>query len=158
MIIAAGGGLRHVVRIADVEYALEAMKHAEFARHPFGMAARAVRKDKLAARQRVDGGRELGVLAHWRQIDVVYVIEERLRVHAMHMHEAAQGGAELPIVCLLQVARVSKGYAQEAGDELAHALIDLQEQVAVGGIEGVVEVEHPHGRSLEPAPMCPLRR
>src|SRR5262249_20626309 len=77
----------------------------------------------------------------------------RLRVHAVHLHEAAQRGAELAVVSFLQVARVCKGHAQQAGDELTHALIDLQEEIAVGGIERVVKVEHPHLRSLKPAPM-----
>src|SRR5215831_10955044 len=93
------------------------------------------------------------MLAHGRQIDVVHIVEERLRVHAVHLHEAAQRGAELAIVGLLQVARVCKGHAQQAGDELAHALIDLQEEIAVGGIERVVKVEHPHLRALESTPM-----
>ena len=78
VVVAAGGGLRHIVGIADVEDALEALQHAELARHPLGMRARAVGEDELAAGQPVDGGGQLGMLAHHRQVEVVHVVEERL--------------------------------------------------------------------------------
>ena len=65
------------------------------------------------------------------------------------------------------MARILEGNAEEACDELAHALVDLGEQVAFGGIERVVEVEHPgvdmrkaavrHGiakRSVLPPPLA----
>src|SRR5262249_48951510 len=152
MLIAAGRRLGHVVGIANVEYGLEAVEHAEFARHPLGVTARAVCKDEFATGQLVDGGGEFWVLAHGCQIDGVHVVKEWFRVHAVHLHQAVQRGAELAVVGLLQVARIDEGHAQQAGDELTHALIDLQEEIAVGGIEGVVKVEHPHLRSPEPAP------
>jgi hypothetical protein len=110
-----------------------------------------VGKDQLATRQPLDGGGQLGGLGHAGEVDVVHVVEERLGVHAMHLHQAGQSGAELAVVGLLQVPRVVVGHAEIAGDEFAHAPVDLREQVALGGIERVVEVEDPHLRALEGA-------
>ena len=90
-------------------------------------------------------------LGNHRQVEVVHVVEERLGVHLVHLHQARQRRAELAIVGLLQMPRVLEGHAEIAGDELAHALVDLGEQIAVGGIERVVEIEDPHLRALEAA-------
>ena len=152
MVVAAGGGLGDIIGVADVEYALEALEDAELAGHPLGVRARAVGEDELAARQPIDRRCQLGVLLDHRQIEVVHVVEEGFRIHAVHLHQAGQRGAELAIVGLLQVAGVDERHAEEAGDELAHLLVDLGEQVALGGIERVVEIEDPHARRVEPAP------
>ena len=81
----------------------------------------------------------------------MHVVEEWLRVHLVDLHHAGERGAELPVVALLQMPRVGVRHAQEAGDELAHAMIDLGEQVALGGIERVVEVEDPDVGGIEAA-------
>ena len=100
----------------------------------------------------VDGCCQLGVLGNHRQIDIVHVVEKRLGVHLVDLHQARQRGAELPVVGLLQVPRILEGHAEIAGDELAHPLVDLAEEIAVGGIERVVEIEDPSLRALEAAP------
>ena len=69
----------------------------------------------------------------------------------MDLHQAGQRGAELAVVGFLQVPRVFEGHAEIAGDELAHPPVDLAEEVAVGGIERVVEIEDPRLRPLEAA-------
>ena len=116
------------------------------------MSARPIGEDELAPGQFVDGGGQLGMLPHHGEIEVVHVIEKGLRVHPMHLHQAAKGGAELAVVGFLQMPRVHEWHAEEAGDELTHLLVDLGEQVAVGRIERVVEIEDPHPRRLEAAP------
>ena len=95
---------------------------------------------------------------HVADVDVVHVVEERLRLHAVHLHHAGQRGAELAIVGFLQIARVGVRHVEEAGDELAHAVIDLGEQVARGRIKRVVEVEHPHARVGERSLLPDLHR
>jgi hypothetical protein len=79
------------------------------------------------------------------------------KMPSKHLHEAAERGAELAVVGFLQVARVDEGHAEKAGDELTHLLVDLGEQVAVGRIERVVQVEDPHARRFEAA-ACRSRR
>src|SRR5262249_6386155 len=59
---------------------------------------------------------------------------------------------ELPVIGFLQVPRVFERDTEKAGDEFAHALVDLTEQVALDGIERVVEIEDPHARVVERAP------
>ncbi len=68
------------------------------------------------------------------------------RVHACALHEAGERRAELAVVGFLQMARVVERHAEKAGDELAHALVDLGEQVALGRVERVVEIEDPRLR------------
>jgi hypothetical protein len=50
------------------------------------------------------------------------------------------------------VLRLRERNLEARGDELAHAPVDLREQVAVGGIERVVEIEHPGFDLIEAAP------
>ena len=47
------------------------------------------------------------------------------------------------VIGLAAALRLVASDAEALGDELAHALVDLGEQVAVGRIEGVVEIEDP---------------
>ena len=80
---------------------------------------------------------------HGAKIDVVHVIEKVLRRHAMQAHQPGQRGAVLVVIGLAQALRLFERNAETIGDELAHALVDLGEQIAVGRIERVVEIEHP---------------
>src|SRR5215510_16138768 len=85
------------------------------------------------------------------QVEIMHIIEKRLRIHAMHLHQATQRGAELPIIGLLQVPRVFDRNAKKARNEFAHAPVDLSEQVAFDRIERVVEIEDPHLCALKVA-------
>src|SRR5262249_24574568 len=60
--------------------------------------------------------------------------------------------AELAVIGLLQVTRVLKRHAQVARDELPHAPIDLEEELAGRRIERVIEVEDPDVGRSKPAP------
>ncbi len=55
------------------------------------------------------------------------------------------------VVALLQMPRVLVRHAEILGDEIAHAVIDLGEQVAFRRIERVVEIEHPDACGVEAA-------
>jgi hypothetical protein len=55
------------------------------------------------------------------------------------------------------MARMGVGHAQEPGDELAHAVIDLGEQIALGRVERVVEIEDPDPGRIEAAAARRLR-
>jgi hypothetical protein len=59
-------------------------------------------------------------------------------------HEPGQRRAELSVVALLQMARILEWDAEVIGDELAHALVHLSKQVALGRVERVVEVKNPY--------------
>jgi hypothetical protein len=125
------------------------MQDAELARDALRVRARTVRKDQAPARQRLDGLRQLGMLGHDREVDVVHIVEEGLRAHLVHLHKATERRAELAVVALLQMARVRERHAEEVGDELAHLLVDLGEEIALRRIERVVEVEDPGLRRIE---------
>ena len=157
--------LGDIVAGGDVANVLEQMQHAELVRHALGVAARAVGEDERAAGQRGDRRRQLGRLAARRK--------DRCRArsrgtacgsHFVHLHQARQRRAELAVVGLLQMPRVLEGHAEVLGDEVAHALVDLGEEVAVGGIERVVEIEDPDAAcrrsraALPSASTCDRRR
>ena len=135
--------LGHELARGDVADVLEQVQHAELFGDALGVAARAVGEDELAAGQACDRGGQLGRFGHGRQIDVVHVVEEGLRVELVDLHQPRQRGAELAVVALLQVARLREGYAEIVGDELAHAPVDFGEEVARRRVERVVEIEDP---------------
>jgi hypothetical protein len=58
-------------------------------------------------------------------------------------HEAAQGRAMLDKERLLARHGIFGAIAEFGLEELAHALVDLREQVAARRVEGVVEIENP---------------
>ena len=86
-----------------------------------------------AAGQRAMCGASSGARVTAREVDVVHVVQERLRVELVHLHEAGQRRPELAVVALLQIARVLERHVEMSGDEFAHALVDLGEEVAGGG-------------------------
>ena len=62
----------------------------------------------------------------------------------MDTHQPGQRGAELPVITFLQMPGVRERHTEILGDEFAHSRIDLSEQIALGRIERVVEVENPN--------------
>ncbi len=57
----------------------------------------------------------------------------------------------LVVIGLAQGLRFVEAEPELFGDELPHATVDLGEQIAVGRVEGVVEVEHPGLDMIEAA-------
>src|SRR6185295_21086 len=143
MLVAGRSGLRHVVGIANIKNIVEQMQDSEFARDALGMPARSVGEDQLASGQTLNARRQFRVRGKPGKVKIVDVVEKQLGVHVMHLHQTTQGGAELPIVSLLQVPRILEGNAEKAGNEFAHALVDLTEQIALDRIERVIEIEDP---------------
>ena len=86
------------------------------------------------------------------EIDVVHELQERVRVDLVQLDEAGQRRAVVVVVALLQVAGMLQRQIEVLGDEGAHALVDLGEQVAGRRVERVVEIEHPHAGIVEAAP------
>ncbi len=141
--IAGGVGFRHVAAIGDIEDAGEMPGDPEMAEDVLGVADRAVGEDEFPPRQRAEGGVERRVLRDDREIDAVDVVEEGRRVDAVHVHQPAQCRAVLAEPGLLQPLRLVEIDPQQLGDELAHAAMDLIEEVARGRVERVVEIEDP---------------
>src|SRR5665647_1934056 len=129
------------------------MQHAELAGDTLGMTARSVGENDASAGQRRECGRQRRRLAQWGEIDVVHEFEEGVRVDLVQLHKSGQRRSELVIVALLQVARVVQRHVEMLGDERAHAVIDLGEQITCGGIQRVVEIEDPYARVGETAPL-----
>src|SRR3972149_4865374 len=57
--------------------------------------------------------------------------------------QSGKGGAVLVVIGLAQSLRVFERDAEAVGDELAHAPVDLGEQIAIGRVERGVGGEHP---------------
>ena len=112
-------------------------------RDVLGVAARAVGEDVALAGQGRERGDKVRRAIQWSKIDVVHIVEEGLRRQVVHLHQAAERGAMFGVVALLDDLRLDGRNAEQIGDERRHALIDLGEQIAGGGIERVVEIEHP---------------
>src|SRR5215510_15277327 len=61
----------------------------------------------------------------------------------MQSHQAGERGAVLVVIELAHALRLFQRNAEARGDEIAHARVDLGEEIALGGIKRVVEVEDP---------------
>src|SRR3546814_15584075 len=59
------------------------------------------------------------------------------------LHQPRKRGAVRVEVILLYAPRLHPVAVQKIGDEPAHALVDLREDIGLGRIERVVEVEYP---------------
>ena len=70
--------------------------------------------------------------------------------HAMVQHEAAERCAIGAEILLLEGPRFLLGDPEMPGDELAHALVDLGEQIDVGRIERIVEIKDPVADMRQP--------
>ena len=108
----------------------------------FGMAARAVGEDRPAQRQGQKTGAQLRVGAEpAADIDVVDIFEIILGIDRVVADQSLQGGAVgLPVVAAQPVDLPGGD-----GDDLLHvavdALVDQRENLPLGGIEGIVEIE-----------------
>ena len=67
----------------------------------FGMLARAVGEDELAAGEAPDRSAERGIGHERRVVDVVNEFEEIIGLQAVLGHQTAQGGAVAPVIILL---------------------------------------------------------
>src|SRR3990170_2709893 len=61
----------------------------------------------------------------------------------MELHQPGERGAVPVVIGLAEDLSFLQWDAEVLRDELAHAPVDLGEQIAVGRVERVVEVEHP---------------
>ena len=65
------------------------------------------------------------------------------RLDAVHRNQPTERRAVFAVVDLLKALGVLGRQLQMARDVMCHAFVDLGEQVAVGPIERVVEIEYP---------------
>src|SRR5262245_48494396 len=134
------------VKVAErmnIEDIGEQAADAEPLDHGFGMLARSVGEDEFAPRERGERRRKLGRGANRAEIDVVHIVEEIVGRHVMQAHQPRECRAVLVVIGFAQALRLGERDAEGVGDELAHAPVDLREQIAVGRVERVVEIEHP---------------
>ena len=158
-IIGAPIRFRMVSAVFNTEEAIEQGVQFHMARYSFGVAPGPVGVDISCPRQ--VGDRRLQPFA-WRdraEVDFVDMVEEVGRVHPVQGHEPLQGCAVFGVVLLLEPARFHRIDPQEAGDEVGHPRVNLGKQVAVGGVEGIVEIKHPvidmaegRGHGVSPRP------
>ena len=142
-IIGFGKRFRHPVGGLDVVDLAEVVADAEPRHHAPGVGCIGVGEHQLAAGQPTK--RRLQRLARCdrREIDVVHVVEKGCGVHIVLEHEAAQSGAVLAEVALLQLVGLLPINVEGGGNVVADALAHLVEEVRTRRIEGVVEVEYP---------------
>src|SRR3546814_18664516 len=70
-------------------------------------------------------------------------IQKVVRRDFVVRHQPRKRGAVRVEVILLYAPRLHPVAVQKIGDEPAHALVDLREDIGLGRIERVVEVEYP---------------
>src|SRR5262245_27432472 len=126
----------------NIEDVGEQAAYAEPLDHGFRMLARAVGEDEPAPRQPGERRGKFGRGVNRTQIDVVHIVEEIVGRHVMQAHQPRERGAVLVVIGFGQALRLVQRDAEAIGDELAHAPVDLREQIAVGRVERVVEIEH----------------
>src|SRR5680860_1332512 len=142
----------------DVENVLEAVEQAKLGRHGFSVLSRTVGEHEFPPRQLIDGRSQRRCGRHNLEIDVVHIIEKGVRRDAVKLHETGKRGAVLGVVALPQRMRLVERKIEGVGDERAHALVHLREQVAVRRIERVVEIEHPSLDMAETVDMAKAAR
>src|SRR3546814_15827249 len=76
-------------------------------------------------------------------------IQKVVRRDFVVRHQPRKRGAVRVEVILLYAPRLHPVAVQKIGDEPAHALVDLREDIGVGRIERVFEVEYPRIHMVE---------
>src|SRR5262249_31097976 len=127
----------------DVEYVLEMAVDGEPLHHGVGVSAGAVGENELAAQQPFQCGAERRVRLGRRMIDLMDEIEKIVGIHPVLDHHAPHGGAVAAVEILLLAEGIVMSGAEELGDVVTNALVDLLPEIEVMRIEGVVEIEHP---------------
>ena len=111
--------------------------------HAPGVMAAAIGEDKAPSGQSPNGRLKLLIGTSAEQIDVVNIGEECFGIDAMNRHQSAERGAIALVIGLLQMPRLVRRKLHGSRDIVAHACVDLSEQLAVGPVERVVEIEDP---------------
>ena len=142
-------GLRHIAAGRDIVNPVELIQHAQLFRHPLGMARRAVGEDEFAALKPLDGFGKLRRVLNRRQVYIVHVGQEPLGLDAMLGHQPGKRGPVLVIKLLLHLEGGRRIEPEQLLNVSGHAPVDLGEQIALGGIERVVEIEDPKPRVPE---------
>lgn len=96
-------GLGREIARLDAADVLEQIEDADLTGHALGMPAGAVGEDQPAPLQSLDRRPQPGIGLDDAEIDVVNVIEERLRLDPVDSHQTVQRRAELLVVGLAQV-------------------------------------------------------
>ena len=163
--VTLGIGLGDVAGVGDIEDAGEKALHSKPLQDNLRVVPGTVGEDHLAPLEAAEGVFQGRIRGHDGNVDLVHVLEEGFRVEAVVEHEPAERRAEGMEIVFLQPPRRRVIEAQEVGDEVPHAPVDLGEQRAVGRIERVVEIEHPLGDVKEgraigtgPGARAPRRR
>ena len=142
-VIGPAGRLGHKAGRDDVEGVLEQPLHSELLDGAQRMVARAIGEDQLATRQPGDFQRQTRIGRQAGTIDVMHEIEKMLGRNIVLINQTAQRRAMLVIVVTLQRARRGAVEAAVLDEIERDALLDLRPEPAIGGIERVVEIEHP---------------
>jgi hypothetical protein len=93
----------------DVEHRLKMLLDAEPFQHRTSMIGGAVGQDQLAAGKFCDCRPHCGVRLQRRVIDLVYVSQIVVGMHAVLGHHAAHAGAVAAVIILLDHARLFRG-------------------------------------------------
>ena len=138
-------GLRRVGAFFDAEAVIEEMRQAHLLDDALGMAAGPVGVDEPAPGKRRDGGAQVRQVRQRREVDLVDVVQELSGIEAVLDHQSGECRAIGRVIMLLELAGLHAFEAGEARDEIGHPGVDLGEEIALGRIKRIVEVEHPVG-------------
>ena len=114
-----------------------------------GIATGKANEVSEAVRKAVDGARRNMVSVPLTGATIPHEIVGKHGAGKVLMNPAAPGagviagGAVRAVISLLQIKRALDRHAQKPSDVFLHPLVDLMEDVDVGAVQGVVEVEHP---------------
>ena len=97
----------------------------------------------LAPRQRRDRRRQLRIGRESRDVDIVHMTKEFVRIDAVFVHQPVQRRAVALVVTLLNLMRLGIVDAEARAHVGPHPLVDLGKEPARRRIERVVEVEDP---------------
>jgi dihydrofolate reductase len=137
--------LAGVAGVLDGVHRVEVAREADSAQHFLDVMARRVGENQARAAEALERVPHR-VLVHHHVGELgkrVRLGEEMPRVGAVVTHQAAQRGAVVAVIALLDAARLLLVDVEELLHIGADAGVDLLEQVGVARIERVVEVEDP---------------
>ena len=138
-----GRRFRVIGRILDPENGVERIADTPGRGYILAMLARPVGIDRPISGQGKKGRCQIGGRGKMCQIDVMDLLQKRIGIDAIDLHQPGQRRSVIMPEIRPQFARRIGADPEFAHDELFHARLNLIEKTGLRGIKRVVEVEDP---------------